>query len=221
MVVVKYKKMEEGMFFSHLNMIRLWNRILNIAGIEVEYSQGFNRVKKLAFSSPTRVGVESECEYIAFKTEMKTKEVETRLEHNTPKWLKIEKVSEIEGKFNVASLNTHAKYFIDFSEYRSLKAKVKNFFEQDSIVIDIILHGEHKKVDVKNRIFDYEISDKGIVVIAGVGAESVRIDQFVLKMLETIGKPNNSYEIVKKEVYHMDDGKLVSIDEMLEEKEED
>ena len=99
-------------------------------------------------------------------------------------------------------------------------SKVKNFFEQDSIVIDIILHGEHKKVDVRNRIFDYEISDKGIVVIAGVGAESVRIDQFVLKMLETIGKPNNSYEIVKKEVYHMYDGKLVSIDEMLEEKEE-
>ena len=221
MVVVKYKKINEGMFFSHLNMIRLWNRILNISGIEVEYSKGFNKVKKLAFSSPTRVGVESQCEYIAFNTQMKAKEVEDRLKHNTPFWLKIEDVCYVEGKFNVASLNTHARYFLTFEEYKSLKAKVKKFFEQGSIIIDIILHGEHKKVDVKNRIYKYELDEKGVDIIAGVGAESVRIDQFVIKMLEEIGKPHNNYEIVKTEVYHMEDGELKSIDKILKEKIDD
>ena len=129
MVVVKYKKVSEGMFFSHLNMLRLWNKLIAIANIDVKYSEGFNKTRRLFFSSPTRVGVESSCEYIIIDTEETTREVRTKLENILPKWLRIETVFQTVGKLNVASMNKYAEYSISFEEYKSSKPKIKDFFE--------------------------------------------------------------------------------------------
>ena len=201
MVVVKYKKINEGMFFSHLNMLRLWNRLIAIAGIEVKYSEGFNKTRRLFFSSPTRVGVESACEYIVIDTEEKAKEVKNKLEHNLPKWLEIEKAFKVDGKFNVASMNKAAEYSIVFDEYKSSKPRIKEFFECKEIVIPVILHGEQKYIDVKDRIIKYSCEDNKLTVVAGVGDKSVRIDEFVKKLLEFLNKQNNDYEIMKEKLF--------------------
>ena len=222
MVVVKYKKINEGMFFSHLNMLRLWNRLIAIAGIEVKYSEGFNKTRRLFFSSPTRGGVESACEYIVIDTEEKAKEVKNKLEHNLPKWLEIEKVFKVDGKFNVASMNKAAEYSIVFDEYKSSKPRIKEFFESKEIVIPVILHGEQKYIDVKDRIIKYSCEDDKLTVVAGVGDKSVRIDEFVKKLLEFLNKQNNDYEIMKEKLFGLnDDGDLVNIDKIAEDMEED
>ena len=176
MVVLKYRKTEEGKFFSHLNLLRLWNRLISIAGIEVKYSEGFNKTRRLYFSSPTRVGIESECEYIVIDTQEEAEDVEDKLENILPSWLKILSFYDVEKKFNIASLNTRAKYFVSFNEYKSKKEKVKSFFEKEEIIVPVISHGEKKFVDVKSRIYDVSFKEKGFEIICGVGNESVRID---------------------------------------------
>ena len=217
MVVVKYKKINEGMFFSHLNMLRIWNRLLSIGRVEVKYSEGFNKTRRIYFSSPTRVGVESLCEYIVIDTEERAKEVKGKLENILPTWMEIVKVYHINEKFNVASMNKSARYEISFEEYKSSKVKIKNFFEQESIILPVILHGEHKEVEVRDRIYDYQLLEDKLVVMAGVGDKSVRIDELVKKMLAYLNKSKSDFDILKTELYATDqEGVFVDIDKMAE-----
>ena len=222
MVVVKYKKINEGMFFSHLNMLRLWNKLIAISNVEVKYSEGFNKTRRLYFSSPTRVGVESSCEYIVIDTEERAKEVKGKIENNLPKWLEIEKVFSVDGKFNVASMNKGAEYSVKFDEYKSSKPKIKEFFESKEIVIPVILHGEQKFIDVKDRIVSYSCGDESLKIVAGVGDKSVRIDELVKKLLEFLNKSHNDYEIMKEKLFGLDeDGKLVDMDKIAEKMQKD
>ena len=202
------------MFFSHLNMIRLWNKILAIAGVDVNYSQGFNPTRRIFFSSPTRVGVESECEYIVIDTPLKPRDVESRIETVVPKWLPILNVGYSENKFNIAAMNVAAKYFVKFDQYKSCKTKISEFFNLDNINIDVVLHGEKKQVDVKGRIKSVTLNEDGFTIISGVGAESVRIDELVKKLLVYLNKATSDYYIIKKQLFALNEnGELIDIDE--------
>ena len=216
MVVLKYQKTEEGKFFSHLNLLRLWNRLVSIAGIEVKYTEGFNKTRKLYFSSPTRVGVDSLCEYIVIDTDEEAEDVEDKLENILPCWLKILNLCDVEKKFNIPALNSRAKYKITFDEYKNKREKVKEFFERKEIVVPVISHGELKYVDVKDRIFDVKAKDNGLEVVCGVGNESVRIDEVVKLMLKELHLPEFEWNI-RKEVLYLtnENGEVVEVDEHL------
>ena len=217
MVVIKYKKIEEGIFFSHLNMLRLWNRLVSIGGVTVKYSEGFNKTRRLYFSSPTRVGIESNCEYIVIDTEESAKVVKEKLINLLPSWLEILSAVDVEKKFNIASLNSRAKYIVSFDGLKSKKAKIEKFFEKESIVVPVISHGEEKQVDIKNRLYDISFSDKGIEIIAGVGNESVRIDEVIKLLLKELKFPEYEWKIIKEKLYLTnEDGEIEEVDENLD-----
>ena len=119
-------------------------------------------------------------------------------------------------------MNKAAEYSIVFDEYKSSKPRIKEFFECKEIVIPVILHGEQKYIDVKDRIIKYSCEDDKLTVVAGVGDKSVRIDEFVKKLLEFLNKQNNDYEIMKEKLFGLnDDGDLVNIDKIAEDMQED
>lgn len=216
MVVLKYSKTGEGKFFSHLNMLRLFNRLISIAGITVKYTEGFNKTRKLYFSSPTRVGVDSLCEYIVIDTAEEAEDVEEKLENLLPPWLKILSSFDVEKKFNIASLNSKAKYLITFDSYKSRRDKVKEFFDRSEIIVPVISHGEKKMVDVKKRIFEVKTKDSELEIICGVGNESVRIDEVVKLLLENLSLPKFEWNIVKDTLYLTNEnGEIEEVDEVL------
>ena len=49
-------------FVSHLDIMRLWQRALNRAGISLAYSEGFNPHPRISLAAPLAVGVTSEAE---------------------------------------------------------------------------------------------------------------------------------------------------------------
>jgi radical SAM-linked protein len=53
---------EEVKFISHLDIMRLWQRALNRAGIELAYSEGFNPHPRMSLAAPLALGVTSEAE---------------------------------------------------------------------------------------------------------------------------------------------------------------
>jgi len=218
MVVIKYKKINEGMFFSHLSMLRLMNRLLSISGVEVKYSEGFNKTRRIYFSSPTRVGVESVCEYLTLDTMEEAKDIKVKMQNHLPSWLQIVEVYDVENKFNVASLNTASRYSVTIDGYKSLKEKIKQFFERESIVTKVIVHGEEKQIDVKNRIYEIKYNENSFNILAGVGANSVRVDELVKEILKFVNKPELEFKIVKEELFTTNENQeFVNIDDLLEE----
>ncbi len=59
---IKFCRGEEVKFISHLDLMRLWQRTLNRAGVPLAYSEGFNPHPRMSLAAPLPLGVTSEAE---------------------------------------------------------------------------------------------------------------------------------------------------------------
>jgi radical SAM-linked protein len=59
---IRFCRGEEVKFISHLDLMRLWQRALNRAGMPVAYSEGFNPHPRISLAAPLALGVTSEAE---------------------------------------------------------------------------------------------------------------------------------------------------------------
>ena len=63
-VRIKFRKVGNLQYISHLDLQRTLHRILVRAGIPMWYTQGFNPHAKIVFCTPLSVGAQSECELV-------------------------------------------------------------------------------------------------------------------------------------------------------------
>lgn len=68
-VRIRFKKLGMIKFISHLDMIRMFSRSFNRAGIPIKWSQGYNPTPLLSIAVPLSVGVESEDEFMDLELE--------------------------------------------------------------------------------------------------------------------------------------------------------
>jgi len=59
---IKFSRGPEIKFISHLDIVRLWQRAFNRAGIEIAYSIGFTPHPKISLAAPLPLGITSEAE---------------------------------------------------------------------------------------------------------------------------------------------------------------
>ena len=80
-VRIRFRKVGDLQYISHLDLQRTFARILVRAKIPMWYTKGFNPHAKVVFGLPLSVGTESECEFIDLRLErdMPPEEVKARL----------------------------------------------------------------------------------------------------------------------------------------------
>ena len=80
-VRVKFRKVGNLQYISHLDLQRTISRVLIRAGIPMWYTKGFNPHAKMTFGLPLSVGAESLCEYLDLRIDrdMGNKEIKERL----------------------------------------------------------------------------------------------------------------------------------------------
>ena len=80
-VRIRFRKVGDLQYISHLDLQRTFSRILVRAKIPMWYTKGFNPHAKVVFGLPLSVGTESECEFIDLRLErdMPPEEVKARL----------------------------------------------------------------------------------------------------------------------------------------------
>lgn len=214
MVIIKYKKKDEGMFFSHLNVIRIWSRIMAISGIDVAEGP-LVREHKMTFSGPTSVGVESDAEYVLLDTDRDWHDVENAIENSLPSWIELEYVKEISQKISL--LCDAAEYKVSFEDYKSCKGRIREFLEQDKIEIEAMVHGKVQNLDVKERIFSYKLEDSSLFIKTGIGPNSAHIVELVKAMMNFV-KARGDFEIKKERQFVRKDQDLVELDKIIKEK---
>lgn len=64
---VKFTKGEQVKYIAHLDILRLFQRAINRAGLPVAHSRGFNPHQLVSFASPLTLGATSEGEYGDFE----------------------------------------------------------------------------------------------------------------------------------------------------------
>lgn len=88
---IRFRKVGDLQYISHLDLQRTMHRILSRAGIPVWYTKGFNPHIKLVFSTPLSIGAQSECEMldIRIEREISCEEIKELLNHEVTEEMRI------------------------------------------------------------------------------------------------------------------------------------
>ncbi len=100
-VRIKFRKVGDLQYISHLDLQRTMARILVRAKLPMWYTQGFNPHAKVTFGLPLSVGTESECEFIDLRVDkdITGEEVKALLNRELTDEMQVLKAYEPESKF--------------------------------------------------------------------------------------------------------------------------
>ncbi len=100
--IIVYTKKENMRYLGMLDMMRLWHRILKMSGVPLVYSKGFNPQPLLDGGWALPLGMESECEIIAFEAHpFNIPEVKKKIEKLGLSGLSVKHFSETRYKESV------------------------------------------------------------------------------------------------------------------------
>ena len=212
-VRIKFRKVGNLQYISHLDLQRVMGRILVRSGVPVWFTQGFNPHPKIVFAVPLSIGAQSECEYVDIKIDRRIshREIAERLNAQVTDEMKILSVYKPDSKFTEIA---YVKYIItlhcDGIDAETAKKVEKLFSESPLNMIKKSKSGE-KEVDIIQFIKDVNArveSDNSLtleVVIRG-GEGSMNPEMLVNAMKDKLGllaayPEKDSYSILRTNLY--------------------
>lgn len=175
---IKFNKKNYLKYISHLDLMRLFRRSFNRAGIPVEYSQGFNPQPRFSIASPLSLGIESEEEYMDIYLEyMPVEEFIEKMNNVLPKDVQIIDGAYLERDESVAALIAWAFYEIKFSvnkEYsiEELKNLFINWLDNEEILLKRVRkkgrRNIEKEVNIKELI--------GNVIVKEIDGQEIKLE---------------------------------------------
>lgn len=161
-VRIKFSKVGDLMYISHLDLARTMQRIILRSGIDIWYSEGFNPQPKMVFAVPLPTGVESNCELLDIKLNsyMSNEEIKNRLNDNFPEQMRVLEVYNPEVKFKEIS---YIDYTIKINSPKlnaQSKVKIEELFGGECILTKKTKSGE-KEVNITDyiKLFDIECNE--------------------------------------------------------------
>jgi len=190
---IKFFRGEEVKYISHLDLMKLFERALRRAKIQIAYSQGFNPHPQMVFGLPLSVGVTSEAEYADFEftTGIKANDFIERLNKELPKGMLIVEAAERKSRDNIMATISAASYDILLSsdekrEMGSLNNSIDQFLQLPSI--NAKKENKHgvREIDIRPMIYDVKIKDLEVLptkdAYGEVEKETTIINQYLDKL---------------------------------------
>lgn len=215
-VRIKFCKVGNLQFISHLDLQRAFHRILVRSGIPMWYTKGFNPHAKLVFGLPLSVGTESMCEMADLKIErqISLEEIKNQLNANLTDEMYVLEAYIPEKKFAQIA---YAQYTITITSDKmpdnALSQIAKLFFVSTPIMMTKRSKSGEREVDIKSYIKDISAGaqDNTLTINAVLSAGST--ENLNPEYLITAIKQNTdifaegqsvSYRIMRNAVYCAD-----------------
>lgn len=190
MLIFKFTKTKSAALVSHIDNLRAITYLIRRAGLDVQYSQGFNPHVELSFSPPIALGVESLAEYLSVKTE-ETANMLDRLNEASP--VGIEFVRQFRCSVNVAAALNRARYLLQAKDIGKVVAEITS----PDYAITYDERGKSVTKDVSSKIFAAESADaNSAFVTLGIGNDNLRPDRLALHLMNKYDLQGD-YRIVK------------------------
>ena len=217
-VRIEFIKDEKLKYISHLDLMRVFERAVRRAGVNVAYSEGFNPRPKMVFGLPLPIGVIAERDYADIEivgNAISDFNVEA-LNESLPSGLNINGIKERFGKENIMAAVKAAEYliFIEKADFGELKKDIEKFKNTKKIFIKKERKGKENTIDIKDMIYDIDACTADeyyirILVSAG-SADNVRPDLFLKAFCEIAEKNYSASKILRTHLYREEKGELVS-----------
>ena len=227
LIRVKYKKEDEMIFISHLDLQRLLQRAFRRAKINLSYSEGFNPHPKMSYGNALALVVESQGEYVYIEIEddIEVDEFLERINNQLPEGIKFIKGQEIDPKTpSLSSVIVYGEYIfnIDLDTPLSkefVKSRVLNFVKSEEIIVTKTnKKGRKVEVDIRPLIKNFDLvslDDKKVTFESTIATGSkanlninILIPQ-ILNMLDLEIDPRE-VSVLRRDLYAMEDGQLVT-----------
>lgn len=213
MIIVRHAKDGDMKYVSHKDTLRVLQRALKRAKIDVAYSQGFVPHMLTYTTTPLPLGVASKAEY--FAVECKGIDEVSFLKAFTatvPHGLRGDWSVEVAKNPNLAYIVIASRYFI--SADGDLE-RVKEILASQEYVIQVTKKGETISKDVRNLIYDLEVVEDGIVAILATGNDNLRVDCFVDSLNARYGLSISRDDVTRVEQLVQGKDGLISVKEFL------
>jgi len=151
---VKFRKGSEVKFISHLDMMNTFQRAARRAGLEAEYSQGFNPQMQMVFGAPLSLGFTSEAEYadLSFAVEYDPKFILERLGRQLPPGLELLGAAKRIVKKNIMADISYTEYTFTISGAEDIEDLAELVMSYESLPVEKVRKGKARVVDIKPMI---------------------------------------------------------------------
>ncbi|MBU5335244.1 TIGR03936 family radical SAM-associated protein [Intestinibacter bartlettii] len=227
LIRVKYKKEDEMIFISHLDLQRLLQRAFRRAKINLSYSEGFNPHPKMSYGNALALGVESQGEYVDIEIEddIEVKEFLERINEQLPEGIKFVKGQEIDPKTpSLSSVIVYGEYIFNIDlesplskEY--VKSRVLNFIKSKEIIVTKKnKKGKKVEVDIRPLIRNFDLvslDDTKVTFVSTIATGSkanLNINILIPQILDMLGLEMDPREVgvLRRDLYKEEDGQLVT-----------
>lgn len=197
---VIYSKSKEAIYFSHLDVTKIFQEALVRADISVVYSNGFNPRPEIVFAHPLSVGIESTGEIVEINLTEKIdipyfiKEINRVL----PDGIAVLAAEYVDlAEKNIMSRVYAATYLITFvydenkfkdktprqieDMKKDYQNKMKKFLNQREILVLKKSKNRMERIDIKTQIFNFEfLIDGSLEITLSTGSQSNLKPEFVM-----------------------------------------
>lgn len=180
MITVKYEKVGDARFISHLDMQSIILRTIKRAGLEPNYSQGYNPHPILKMSKPLPLGIASLSEY--FTLSIDNIDAGTFIELTkglSPKGINFIHAWETDKNPNIFEAGYLTEYRIFFKNFDlSLLLKINKMIDE-GFYVEKKERRVYVKQNVSSLICRVKLDNEGIVVVlASAENNNLRIIDF-------------------------------------------
>ncbi len=184
--------------------MRLFQKAIRRAKLEVSYSKGFSPHQIISFAAPMPLGMTSEGEYFdgEFDNVTSTEDMMKRLNDTLPEGVKVLDIVILdEGAKPSMSIVSASDYYIYKNEeceadnIAILQKTLDEFMAQDSVMIMRKTKTKEEMADIKPAIYDLKIKDEGIYMLLASGsAYNLKPELVVAALCEKAGVEYNRYD---------------------------
>jgi radical SAM-linked protein len=163
---VKFRKVGNLQYISHLDLQRTFSRVLVRAGLPLWYTKGFNPHIKMVFGMPLPVGSESECEFldIRIEREMSSEEVKSRLNAELTDELAVLDVYPAERKLSEIAFAVYDYEIVTAGADEALVARIRSALEKGPLTVKKKGKGGEREVDILASLHDHSVALEGGVI---------------------------------------------------------
>ncbi len=217
MKVIEHIKKGNISYVSHIDSMRVLQRTLIRANINVKLSEGFNPHPVTYTSHPLPLGVESEQEFFVIANDdMSAEQVLNAFNNNIPSGMLAVKCYDCIKNPNFAKNVNYCEYLVkgNFLQY---KKEIEILQNEKSWVIKFDFKGTEKEQDIAPLIHSLKVVNKGLVMIIATGNPNLRPDRVVSAICDKLVLPQKAFNIVRTKQLVINNDKILTAEEFLQE----
>ena len=217
MLTIQFEKRGKGIYVPHVDILRALNRTFRRAGIEIAYSQGYNKHMLVNLTQPLPFGIASTDDWVSAETvgKISADDMIRAFNEYCPDYLHAVYCKETTAYPNLSAKVNCCRYEIACAEALAKKDSILSL--KNSTVLEYEKKGEKIQKDVTDSIYCLEVTKEGINCILAFGAKNLRIDLFCQHINKNCNLDMDNEDIVRTNQFIFDGKIFLSAKEYMEE----